>query len=134
MTVATVAAPNTQAFEVGERVFFRRRRAEGTVREARWINPDAGWCYLVGLLGYDVMTGSLHLERITVRVGDFIEGHRIFMGTRHRGRVTEILPGPPFPPRGHVYRLDLTGETYWGGGAIDPIVTFDQFVYPRGGE
>jgi hypothetical protein len=123
---------HTQELFVGEKVFYRPRRQFGTVKRATWIGM-VGWSYHLQLLGGACeYVGIHHLERLTVRTGDFIEGHCVTSGTRHRGRVTAVLPQPASINVGTFYRLDKTG-LHWLSIPIEPTVIFDEFVYPLGG-
>lgn len=113
----------------GERVFYRRTRQYATVRHAQWVNLETGWLYTLALInGGTLYSTALNLERMTVRVGDFVEGRHITTDRHHRGRVTEIIRPVPFNTGGVAYRLDQANTP----GA--PFVIFDEFLYPLVGE
>lgn len=121
---------HTQELFPGERVFYRPKRQFGTVRHATWI---AGFfCYHVELLGNQCQQGrAIWFERLTVRVGDFIKGRNVPLGTPHRGQVTRILPPAPWKPGSteQLYQLDRTGE-FCFGIPLEPVVTFEEFLQP----
>ena len=126
---------DTQELHVDERVLYRRTHQYAIVRHANWVNLDTGWLYKLAVInGGEVYSTALHLERLTVRIGDFVEGRHVISDTRHHGRVTEILRPAPFSTGGVAYRLDQTGEFYLGGEPVEVLIIFDEFLYPLVGE
>ena len=123
-------AIHTPELHVDERVLHRPTRVVGTVQDTTWVNLDIGWSYRIRLLGdLVIQAGVLHLERLTVRVGDFITGRCVTTGIRYRGRVAEVLTAVE-AKSGVLCRLEMTGMSYSWDEPVEPVVTFEDFLYP----
>jgi hypothetical protein len=61
------------------------------------------------------------------RIGDKISGTCVTMGSQKTGRVTEVIGPVAFPDcGGYRYRLADTGEHYYGGAPVEPIVSYGR--------
>lgn len=124
---------DTQELFVGEQVYYRRRLLFGTVQRATLLNT-LSWLYTVQFIDCEMLLPALDLERLTVRVGDFITGRHVTSGIRYRGCVDEVLPPSRLYPDKVLFQLKVSGACQVGSQPTEPIVTFHDFVYPLVGE
>ena len=57
-----------------------------------------------------------------IQIGDRATGRCVTQGCQYTGTVVEVITPPRYSGTFPLYRLVDTGQHYWGGNPIEPIV------------